>query len=141
MLHPRAGDGQTATKLADGKILVTGDPSSTAELYDPVSRTWTAAGTLTAAIGGQTATTLADRRILLAGGAGADGAALTAAELFDPATRVWTPIAPMPEGHISGQAVRLADGRVLVTGGIGHNSSDGSGALDTAVIYDPAAGS
>ena len=26
MPHPRAGDGQTATKLANGKILVTGDP-------------------------------------------------------------------------------------------------------------------
>ncbi len=141
MAHSRAGDGQTATKLADGKVLVTGDPSSAAELYDPGSRTWASAGTLTAAMGGQTATTLNDGRVLLAGGLGADDAGVTAAEVFDPATSAWTPIAPMPEGRISGQAVRLADGRVLVTGGIGHNSSDGSGALDTAVIYDPAAGS
>ena len=74
MAHSRPGDGQTATKLADGKVLVTGDPSSAAELYDPSSRTWASAGTLTAAMGGQTATTLNDGRVLLAGGLGAGDA-------------------------------------------------------------------
>ena len=66
-------------------------------------------------------------------------AGVTTAQTYQPATGLWTPIAAMPEPRISGQAVRLPDGRVLIAGGIFANSSDGSNALKTAVIFDPAA--
>ena len=141
MADVRAGDGQTATKLGDGKVLVTG-LSPNAELFDPAAGTWAPAGTVTDALGGQTATTLTDGRVLVAGGAAGlntNDAGVTTAQTYQPATGLWTPIAAMPEPRISGQAVRLPDGRVLIAGGIFANSSDGDNALKTAVIFDPAA--
>jgi hypothetical protein len=90
-------------------------------------------------MGGQTASTLTDGRVLLAGGLGKDDAAVTTAQTYQPATGLWTVIAAMPAPRISGQAVRLPDGRVLIAGGISANSSDGSNAVKSAVIFDPAA--
>jgi N-acetylneuraminic acid mutarotase len=139
MANLRGGDGQTATKLANGKVLVTG-LSPTAELFDPATGTWRQAGTLKDARGGQTATLLEDGRVLIAGGVGSNDDGVTTAEIYDPATGTWTSTAAMPEGRISGQAVRLSDGRVLVAGGISHNSSDGSNAVKSAVIYTPSTG-
>jgi N-acetylneuraminic acid mutarotase len=137
MAEVRGGDGQTATKLADGRVLVTG-LSANAELFDPARGTWAPAGTVADALGGQTATTLNDGRILLAGGVGANDAGLTTAQTYQPTTGAWTRIAAMPEPRISGQAVRLADGRVLIAGGISANSSDGTNAMKTVVIFDAA---
>ena len=141
MADARASDGQTATKLGDGKVLVTG-VSANAELFDPATGTWAPAGTVADALGGQTATTLTDGRILLAGGAGGldtNDAGVTTAQVYQPATGRWSPITAMPEPRLSGQAVRLPDGRVLIAGGIFASSSDGSNALKSAVIFDPAA--
>ena len=119
MADVRAGDGQTATKLGNGKVLATG-LSPNAELFDPAAGTWAPAGTVTDALGGQTATTLTDGRVLVAGGAAGlntNDAGVTTAQTYQPATGLWTPIAAMPEPRISGQAVRLPDGRVLIAGG------------------------
>ena len=110
--------------------------SPNAELFDPAAGTWTPAGTVTDALGGQTATTLTQSDPgLEAAGAGTTPASRRPATSRRPG---WTQIAPMPEPRISGQAVRLPDGRVLVAGGIFANSSDGSNALKSAVIFDPA---
>ncbi|MEP6639592.1 MAG: kelch repeat-containing protein [Chloroflexota bacterium] len=158
MAQARA-DGQTATRLQDGRVLVTGDPSSAAELFDPAVGTWTSARDLSVAqpgrsatllTPGQTATLLADGRVLLAGGLGADGNGATSAQIYKPGRAsglgagpgFWTSIEPMPKGRISGQAVRLPDDRVLVVGGYpGTTASgfnDGAGALKSTFIYDPA---
>src|SRR4051794_12685378 len=140
MANARGGDGQTATKLADGTVLVTG-LAAAAERFDPVSGTWTSAGNLTHALGGQTATSLGDGRVLVAGGAGGlniGDPGVATVQTYDAATGGWAPIADMPMARISGQAVRLADGRVLIAGGLDKNSSDGTGAQTTAVIFDPA---
>ena len=59
MAFDRGGDGQTATKLSDGTVLITGLAAS-AERFDPATGAWTSAGTLTDAMGGQTATLLSD---------------------------------------------------------------------------------
>lgn len=61
----------TATLLSDGRVLVAGGDSMTApasaELYDPVSRSWTTTGGMTQARSGHTATLLRDGRVFVAG--------------------------------------------------------------------------
>ena len=90
MADVRASDGQTATKLGDGRVLVTG-LSPNAELFDPAAGTWAPAGTVADALGGQTATTLTDGRILVAGGVGpTNDAGVTTAQTYQPATGLWT---------------------------------------------------
>jgi WD40 repeat protein len=128
MVTPR--NGHTATLLLNGKVLVAGgslgDPGvgyaslSSAELYDPASRTWAATGRMGARRSGHTATLLRDGRVLVAG----DGSA----ELYDPASGTWTATGNMTTPHGGGTATLLRDGRVLVV-------SDGS-----AELYDPASG-
>jgi N-acetylneuraminic acid mutarotase len=74
MSVPRAG--HTATLLTDGHVLVAGGAdgtagnaaADTAEIYDPVSGTWTATGNLAIWLSEHTATLLSDGRVLIAGG-------------------------------------------------------------------------
>src|SRR5687768_8508336 len=75
MTAPR--ERHTATRLHDGKILIVGGalwgPSgcagtTSAELYDPASHTFTLTGKMTAARCYHSATLLADGRVLIAGG-------------------------------------------------------------------------
>lgn len=68
--------GHTATLLPDGAVLVAGGAdgsgdhhvTNTAELYDPISRTWTATAPLAGDRKGHTATLMADGRVLVTGG-------------------------------------------------------------------------
>jgi hypothetical protein len=88
--------GHTATLLLDGRVLVAGGispktsggitykvPQATAELYDPLTGTFSPAGAMTTERYGHTATLLSDGRVLIAGGAHT-GDLLSSAELFRP---------------------------------------------------------
>src|SRR5437773_1626071 len=91
-----ARGGNTVTLLADGKVLVAGGTTGgtaartlvSAELYDPLSATWTATGSMNEARTGHAAVMLLDGRVLVVGGARSDTYfprdLLTSAELFDP---------------------------------------------------------
>lgn len=77
----------TATRLGNGKVLVTGGRDnagilSSAELYDPATNTWVSAGSMNTARLGHTATRLGNGKVLITGGDG--GASLAMAELYDP---------------------------------------------------------
>jgi hypothetical protein len=133
---------QSATLLLDGTLLVTGgypraglDPALiSAELYDPITGTWTATADMTAARVGHTATLLADGRLLVAGGleccaAGVVGDRLASAELYDPDTGTWTATADMTHARDGHTATLLPDGWVLVAGGGGRS----------AELFDPVA--
>jgi N-acetylneuraminic acid mutarotase len=127
-----ARSGNTATLLADGKVLVTGGDTVSAELYDPASGTWTATGKMIEARSGYTATLLTDGRVLVAGGGTAS------AELYDPVSGTWTATGNMVSTWFRGfTATRLVDGRVLVAGA-GGSSPD----VDPAPpeLYDPVSG-
>jgi Galactose oxidase, central domain len=118
--------------LPDGRVLVAGgisDGSKTqyAELYDPISGTWTRTGDEACAAGSgsdeiglvvsgpaRTATLLANGKVLVAGGG--------CAELYDSNTGSWTRTRDMNVWRGGHTASRLADGRVLVAGGIESNS-------------------
>jgi len=141
----------TATLLPSGKVLVTGglDAQSaqnariaTAELYDPVTNTWSSAGTLAHARDSHSATLLSDQTVLVAGGTGPIQRSfgtvtgyLSSAEIYAPDSNTWTstsasdceeqfedetPPAPgcLANPRTGHTATLLGDGTVLAAGGI-----------------------
>lgn len=110
-----------------GLVLIAGGYDSggtaldTAELYEPLSRTFAGTGKMTAKRGAHTATRLlsgASSPVLIAGGtAVAQGAPLSTTELFDPSTGTFSAHLAMPVPRASHTATRLDDGSVLVAGG------------------------
>jgi hypothetical protein len=121
------GSQGTATLLRDGKVLVTWFSSSqggtaqmgTAQLYDPASGIWHAAGKMITPRLVPTATLLSDGRVLVAGGQVCcyPDDWTKAAEIFDPVTGSWTKIADMHSpnpGTSSSIATQLPDGKVQV---------------------------
>jgi len=121
-----ARSGQTATLLADGKVLVAGGlgsdgaPLGSAELYDPATGSWSAAGTL-GARSQHTANLLPGGDVLVVGGRDAAGNAMDSVERYSPATNDWSAVAALPGARTQHTATTLADGRVLVAGG--HDSA------------------
>ena len=163
LAHKRAA--QSATRLNDGRVLITGGgkvdsdatnadtPTKIAspEIYDPVTGTFGPAAEMTTPRILHTATLLNDGRVLVTGGVGepkkkgGEGKVLASAELYDPATDTWSPTGDMstPRGYHT--ATLLPDGRVLIVGGLsqsdGLNKTDASDpAPKSAEIYDPATG-
>ncbi|HXO59722.1 MAG TPA: kelch repeat-containing protein [Candidatus Acidoferrum sp.] len=158
----------TATLLPNGKVLVVGgrgllsmpspwgQPASaiaSAELYDPKTRRWSSAGSLSVPRFGHTATLLSNGKVLVAGGNSAvpnssypSGAgSLSSAELYDPQTNSWSLAASMRNARAFHTATLLGDGRVLVAGGLvvaggGQSSTEYPGSvLASAELYDPVA--
>jgi hypothetical protein len=96
------------------------------------------AGSMIDARFNHTATLLADGRVLIAGGREREGKILASAEIYDPATGEFTPAGEMTTRRVGHTATLMPDGRVLIAGG-----STGDfyvGALSSAEIYDPVAG-
>ena len=117
MIHPRSG--HTATRLANGRVLVTGggpQTGATAELYDPTSHSWQTTASMAANrwFGGS-AILLGDGTVLLAGGEN-NGGPLTDVEIYDPATGTWSETTPLPGDLANTAGVLLANGDVLLTG-------------------------
>jgi Kelch motif len=143
-----AREGQTATLLSNGQVLVAGgiDGSATlasAELYNPATGKWSATGSMHTARAGQTATLLPDGQVLVAGGFNepVPGAFsyLSGAELYNPATGTWTVTGSMTTPRIGHTATLLPDGQVLVAGG----EATVNGAFTvfaSAELYNPATG-
>lgn len=125
----------TATVLNDGRVLILGGQNvagelSSAEIYDPATRTFLPAGSMSAARIGHAATLLPDGKVLVTGGRNESGP-LATAEIFDSAAvvpfRVLTAV--MGSARQRHTSTMLSTGKVLLAGG------DLSG---TAEIYDPA---
>jgi N-acetylneuraminic acid mutarotase len=135
--------GHTATRLADGRVLITGGLTccgptgeafaNTAEIYDPRSNLFRPTGSLLNARAFHAATLLADGRVLVTGGFTDAGESTTkSAEIYDPASGQFAASGPMQSGRFAHASILLTDGRVLVLGG--PNSS----AL--AELFDPRTG-
>jgi len=141
----------TATLLHDGRVLAAGGPgpgptdppTTSAELFDPATGSWTLTDPMNEGRIIHAATLLHDGRVLVVGGFGAGGMTPLAgrpAELFDPKTGSWTPTAPLPpnEGRAHHSATLLRDGKVLVVGGeLGFPVAT---LRSSAFIFDPKTG-
>ena len=121
-------DVKSLALVAGGFSSVNGAPLKSAELYDPLSRRFTATDDMKAARGSHTATLLtkvdtpvqlgpADP-VLIAGGADSAGAPIFSVEVYDPATGLFqldpTPMKFPRFGHT---ATLFADNTVLLAGG------------------------
>jgi hypothetical protein len=131
----------TATRLPNGKVLVTGGLDATesmlasAELYDPATGKWSATGSMRTLRSRHTATLLESGKVLVVGGQGSGSVALTSAELYDPATGLWSTTGSLHHARYWHTATLLESGKVLAAAGIA-----GSAELETAELYDPATG-
>ncbi len=139
----------TATLLGNGKVLLVGGQYTynccnflaSAELYDPVSGTFSATGSMSTVRVGHAATLLNNGKVLIAGGGTTSWpyGPLATAELYDPDTGTFALTAgSMTTARSIHAAVLLQDGRVLLVGGQAC-SLPGCG-LASAEIYDPASG-
>ena len=139
----------TATLLSDGNVLIAGGLDavegmngmielrvhSSAELYDPIKREFTATkGPMSRARTRHTATLLPNGKVLIAGGTDdvvqAVDTSFSSAELFDPASGTFTDVPNiMNEERFDHTATTLPDGRVLLVGGRANN--------DNPELFDP----
>jgi subtilisin-like proprotein convertase family protein len=136
--------GHSATLLASGKVLIVGGYSvvsdyflSSAEIYDPVTRTFTlSADAMNTGRQWHAATTLASGLVLLTGG-GNGTTNLPTAELYISSTDAFTTIsAPMVMGRQRHTGTLLTGGSVLIAGG-----ENNGAVLDGTELYNPTAGS
>lgn len=133
--------GHAATRLADGRVLVTGGWGRTglqasAELYDPATDAFEPVGAMIEPRGSHQAIRLDDGSVLVLGGDGDEADALATVERFDPARGAFEPAGSMTTPRVSHVAVPLPDDRLLVVGG----RDDRGRVLDSAEIFDPATG-
>ena len=128
----------TATLLPNGKVLVAGGFKkvrtydqvyfNSAELYDPKTKSFTAAGSLKVARCGHTATLLPNGKVLIAGGNNEQ--TLASAEVFDPQSKSFTLVGEMTVPRGGHTATLLKNGNVLIVGG-------GSEAWQSAELFNP----
>lgn len=129
--------------LPDGRVLALGGTGlasgggstnlASAEIYDPISNTWSTTGAMGVARRLPLALVLSNGKVLVVGG-DATGAS---SEVFDPATGTFTPSGALVVARNRAAGAVLADGRVLVAGG---NAPSGGATLASAETWDPATG-
>jgi N-acetylneuraminic acid mutarotase len=115
----------TATRLADGRVLVAGGQGNGAtvnstEIYDETTNRWISAAPMGVRRSAQAATLLPDGDVLVVGGTGEApnslAISLTSAEIYDPRTNLWVTIASMAGVHVEHTATLLVNKTVLVVG-------------------------
>jgi RHS repeat-associated protein len=135
-----AANGQTATLLPKGGILLAGGQDATGHasaalwLRDLQGTERQLQAALQIARTGHTATVLPDGTVLILGGIGADGQLVQSTEIFDPQTESSQLLSSSaPPARAFHSATVLTDGRVLISGGVGANGD----ALASAELWDP----
>ena len=138
-----ARSNHTATLLPSGKVLVAGGVDSSfneiasAELYDPVTGSWSNTGPLGTARDSHTATLLPNGKVLVAGGVDGSFNEIASAELYDPASGTWTATGSLGTARTRHTATLLSNGEVLVAGG---SRADFGNIFASAELYNPASG-
>jgi hypothetical protein len=134
--------GHTATRLADGRVLVAGGTYAnwptfdTTELWDPMTGSITPGPRLLHARTRHAAALLADGRVLLAGGDTGAGGWVDEAELLDVAAGTAVPAGPVGAGAWLPQLVALPGGSAVL-----HSASMFSSQGGPILRFDPATSS
>jgi len=159
---PQGGFGIVATTLraniyevrSNGKVLVVGGDAAdgigiaSAELYDPATGVWSAAGTLANGRLSHTATLLNNGTVLVTGGEDRElfvppynPTDLPSAEIYNPATNSWSTTGSMAVGRRIHQATLLANGDVLIASGVaganGQTNTETREAARPVEVYHP----
>jgi N-acetylneuraminic acid mutarotase len=120
----------TATLLANGKVLITGgagdgsDGTTSAEIYDPGTGSFSSTGTMSISRYDHTATLLASGTVLITGGLNSSDFSLASAELYDPGTGSFSLTASMTSVRAGQSATLLANGKILISGGYDHEGGN-----------------
>jgi len=135
----------SATILQNGQVLIAGgetDPTpggayNTAELFDPISQTFTLVSVpMTASREGHSAVLMNNGRVLITGGNDPGAGPLNSAELYDPTSDIFIAVTgTMTTPRISPAMTLLNGGQVLIVGGA---SGPGGPALASTENYNPA---
>lgn len=123
----------TATLLKTGNVLIAGGatnftnflppntPTSTAELFNPGTASFSSTGSLDVARMNHSATLLDDGKVLIAGGTGPNGEQYNTAELYDPATGKFTSAGTLNKARTGHHASLISQpgkpSQVLIYGG------------------------
>lgn len=136
-------DGQTATLLANGSVLVAGGQDVTfaitakAEVYNPTVGTFTSTGSMTTPRFAAAAVVLDNGQVLICGGKDNSNNILATAEIYNPATGTFTPTGSLATARLRHTATLLNTGMVLIVGG---DTGNGSSFIAQAELYNPATG-
>jgi hypothetical protein len=125
------GPGETLVLLGTGKVLVVGDGTTAASLYDPSTNTWSSAAPMPAARLYASGAALPTGQAIIAGGETSGGQVLQDAVLYDPVSNVWLSAGQMSVGRSQGAGATLPNGLFVLSGG-------GSSGVD---VYNPFTGS
>jgi hypothetical protein len=115
----------TATRLKDGRVLITGGSNaisgvetylSSTEIYDPATNTFTTVGSMTSPRVLHTVTLLNNGKVLIVGGGNTSGN-LSSYEIFDPTTNTFTFIGSFTKAVSLHTATLLQSGKVLIYAG------------------------
>ncbi len=136
--------GHTATLLQNGQVLVVGGQHTltpdavlaSAEVYNPATGAWRAAGTMARERVNHTATLLPDGTVLVVGGEDSTGSDSNQIEVYTPSTNSWTTVRGSNAAHSSHVATLLANGDLLVAGGL----VAGFDVLSFSEVYNPHTG-
>ncbi|MFO0757292.1 MAG: kelch repeat-containing protein [Byssovorax sp.] len=125
----------SATLLSTGKVLIAGglfnnDALRSAELYDPISESFTEVGSLNEGRMSHTATLLSGDRVLFVGGYNKDREVLSSIEIFDPVDKKFIHAGSVTYARAAHTATLLANDQVLVAGG-----QSSKGAISIAEIF------
>jgi len=158
-LSKNPADNVTGAFVAGGATgnLITPTALDTIEVYDSVTRTWSAGPQMSVPRCRQAVVDLQDGTYLIAGGmtnaaVGTGGPATDSVDLYVPSGNTIIPFPNMLSGRMGHGMTRLNDGRILVTGGFADWTDAGAlngvnfvtqlnTAQDSTEIYDPATGS
>ncbi len=124
---------EISTAVLDGKIYViagfnsSGGNTSTVDVYDPRTNTWSSAAPLPIATNHNAAAVAAGRLY-------AFGGTSNRTFVYNPQTNSWSDVAPMRFQHANTPAVGVINDRIYVAGGNGPNMNQ-----TELEVYDPAA--
>jgi hypothetical protein len=137
-----AREEHSATLLNNGQVLVAGGNNGTggvngfvsAEVYDPMTGTFSVTGAPNIARAGHAATLLNNGGVLIAAGYVPGESELASAELYSPTSTTFAYTGSLSTAREFHRASLLNNGMVLVTGGLN------GGAISSAELYDPNTG-